>query len=247
MKTQTVYALAAVALAGCTLTPGQIGKLVADLGPDGGQAGAGSLAVTVNLSQRSTQALVSGISTVSISVQDASKSETVSDGSAGLASGVASASFADLVPGPGTVSATVLDASGSVIGSGQTAVTIASGSTAALGVGVASQSVGASPNPAPSVSPYPLAVITSVVPNSAHVGDTVTIYGENFLDPGLFGACVGAFEHGCQNSGSVGTSRGRTNGIDWITIVVPPNASSGDVQVMTNAGTAFGPAFTLLP
>lgn len=142
MKTR--YALAAVALAGCTLTPGQIGKLVADLGPAGGQAGsAGSLAVTVNLSQRSVQALVSGISTVSISVQDASKSETVSDGSAGLASGVASASFSDLTPGPATVSAQALDASGSVIGSAALPVIVASGSAAAsLGMGVASPSPG---------------------------------------------------------------------------------------------------------
>ena len=186
MKTR--YALAAVALAGCTLTPGQISKLVADLGPAGGQAGgqagAGSLAVSVNLSQRSTQALVAGISTVSISVQDASKSETISDGSAGLASGVASASFTDLVPGPGTVSAQVLDASGSVIGSGQTAVTIASGSTAALGVGVAGQSVGVSPSPAPSpsVSPSPFpgpAKILSWSPLHPKPGDLLTITGEN--------------------------------------------------------------------
>ena len=187
-NTQTAYALAAVALAGCTgLTlPSGLGSL---LGPSAASGGLGSLQVTVALSQRSTLALFDGISTVSIAVQDASQTVSVADGAGQLASGVASASFSDLTPGPATVSAQALDASGSVIGSAALPVTIASGSTsAALGVGVASPgpspgpSGGTTASPSPSVSPSPFpgpAKILSWSPLHPKPGDMLTITGEN--------------------------------------------------------------------
>ncbi len=139
--------MSAVALAGCaglTLPAG----LGSSLGLGSAVSPAGSLVVSVALSQRGVQSLFLGISTVSIAVQDASQTVTVSDGSGQILSGVASASFSGVQPGPATVSANVLDASGASLGSASVPVTIASGSMAAsLEVGVASGSAGVTASP----------------------------------------------------------------------------------------------------